>query len=128
VTFFGQLVGKSLEAQLLIALWNTFLTTGGLWLLGVSVGLFLGLGRSLFRLLGVSVRLCGASRADASREGRAVPVPLELLGPFDAMRGSARNIREGAHGEVDLHPEKKQSDVRLECAHLSSLLRVLSPI
>jgi hypothetical protein len=71
VTFFGQLVGKSLEAQLLIALWNTFLTTGGLWLLGVSVGLFLGLGRSLFRLLGVSVRLCGASRADASREGRA---------------------------------------------------------
>jgi hypothetical protein len=30
VAFFGQLVGKSLEAQLLIALWNTFLTTTGL--------------------------------------------------------------------------------------------------
>ena len=40
VGFFGQLVGKSLEAQLMIALWNTLLTTGGLWLLGVSGAAF----------------------------------------------------------------------------------------
>jgi len=40
VSFFGTLVGKSLEAQLMIALWNTLLTSGGLWVLGVSGAAF----------------------------------------------------------------------------------------
>mmetsp|Transcript_36816 Transcript_36816/g.87048 ORF Transcript_36816/g.87048 Transcript_36816/m.87048 type:complete len:497 (+) Transcript_36816:51-1541(+) len=35
ISFFGRLVGKSLEAQLLIACWNTFLTTAGLFVLRI---------------------------------------------------------------------------------------------
>jgi hypothetical protein len=34
-SFFGRLVGKSLEAQLLIAAWNTLLTTLGCLVLGL---------------------------------------------------------------------------------------------
>ena len=32
-----------------------------------------------------------------------IPVPLELLGPFHTVRRRSRNVRKGAHREVDLH-------------------------
>jgi len=35
IKLFGSLIGKSLEAQLMIAIWNTFLTTGGMVFLGL---------------------------------------------------------------------------------------------